>query len=87
MRYLIVFVVFMLGCDNPDRPKPIKPKLSHCDTSQEQREWVSNCVRDANPKSDEEPEDWIRECYEMSVKLYCGNNCYLATNGSVYCRE
>lgn len=33
--------------------------------------WVSKCIAEANPQSDEEPEDWIRECARVGPELVC----------------
>ena len=33
--------------------------------------WVSTCLKDANPKSDEEPEDWIRQCERTGSRILC----------------
>ena len=34
-------------------------------------EFTLHCIDNANPKSDEEPEDWIDMCHEMAVDIYC----------------
>jgi hypothetical protein len=33
--------------------------------------FTLECIKNANPSSDEEPEDWIRECEYMALNLYC----------------
>ena len=33
--------------------------------------FTLRCIEGANPKSDEEPEDWIKLCPEMAEKTYC----------------
>lgn len=38
--------------------------------------WVQECIKNANPKSDEEPEDWIRECERVSIETYCNRRSY-----------
>lgn len=34
------------------------------------RAWILECIEKANPKSDEEPEDWIARCYYVSKQLF-----------------
>lgn len=43
---------------------------SNCD-KQKQAEFILKCIENANPKSDEEPEDWITICQAMSEDLFC----------------
>ncbi len=41
------------------------------ETARETRQaWVAKCILDANPKSDEEPEDMIRQCEDTSERLF-----------------
>lgn len=34
-------------------------------------EFTLECIKNANPNSDEEPEDWIHKCEDMAENLYC----------------
>lgn len=45
----------------------------HCtpDTAQQRADFILRCVEGANPKSDEEPEDWIRHCQYMAEETLC----------------
>ena len=42
----------------------------------EQAKFVLTCIKNANPKSDEEPEDWIYECKNMSLDMFCTKKSY-----------
>lgn len=37
----------------------------------EYRDFVASCIKDANPKSDEEPEDWISQCEQTGKRIIC----------------
>ena len=47
--------------------------LPDCDTSTApiRATFTLTCISNANPKSDEEPEDWIRLCKKMADETYC----------------
>ena len=47
--------------------------LPNCDTStiESRASFTLQCINNANPKSDEEPEDWIRVCKDMAEETYC----------------
>lgn len=42
-----------------------------CTPGESARAWVAACIRDGNPKSDEEPEDLIRQCESTARRLHC----------------
>lgn len=48
--------------------------------------WLLACIENANPKSDEEPEDWLWICESMS-KSFCPvkRRYYIKTNPNIYC--
>lgn len=33
--------------------------------------FILECIKNGNPQADEDPEDWIPLCEEMSIHLYC----------------
>lgn len=35
-----------------------------------QRQFILDCIEKANPKSDEEPEDWIMACEQTSYRVF-----------------
>ena len=44
-----------------------------CDASSvsQRSDFILSCIKNANPKSDEEPEDWIKDCQDMAEETYC----------------
>lgn len=42
-----------------------------CAPTPERQAWVLKCIENANPKSDEEPEDWLGMCTRMSNGQFC----------------
>lgn len=48
-------------------------RLPDCDltTSEVRASFILSCIKNANPHSDEEPEDWIKICQTMAEKTYC----------------
>lgn len=46
---------------------------THCDadSKQERAGFILQCIENANPKSDEEPEDWILKCQRMAEETLC----------------
>ena len=41
------------------------------ETSKERSEFILQCIKNANPKSDEEPEDWLYQCQNMAEDTLC----------------
>ena len=41
------------------------------ETIEKRASFTLECIKNGNPKSDEEPEDWIRICKDMAKDLYC----------------
>ena len=53
----------------------VKEKHTDCKTT-EQSKFVLECIKNGNPKSDEEPEDWIYMCKTMSLSMFCKTEKY-----------
>lgn len=63
----------IIGCTDPDRTY-VKLKYEPlCDPStvEQRSSFVLRCIKNGNPVSDEEPEDWIPLCQEMAEEVYC----------------
>jgi len=73
MKYLtILYVAFLIvGCS--DQTRIIVRTETVCDktTVEKRAEFILQCIINANPKSDEEPEDWITKCQWMAERTYC----------------
>lgn len=48
-------------------------------TTEERANFTLQCISNANPKSDEEPEDWILMCEDIANRLYCKERTYNIT--------
>lgn len=60
------------GCDY-EKTQTITKSHPVCDSStiEARASFTLSCIANANPKSDEEPEDWITICQDMAIKTYC----------------
>ncbi len=74
MKYLILLFL-LIGCTEDDKDDYRTRYLMNCSESVEGKEILSKfvlaCIKNANPKSDEEPEDWIRLCQKMGKDIHC----------------
>lgn len=66
----LLFIFLLLGCTGT-------PRLTYtyqCSTPEESKKlatWILKCIKDANPQSDEEPEDWISQCERTGKRILC----------------
>lgn len=68
---LSVLLVSLSGCSDQERVID-KIEIICSDTSKKERaEFTLQCIKNANPNSDEEPEDWIYMCERMAKKNFC----------------
>ena len=75
---ILVFTILILpltGCGGVKKPFEYTTRASEpvCDDESIplRAEFTLQCIANANPKSDEEPEDWIHQCEDMATELYC----------------
>ncbi|MCP4100529.1 MAG: hypothetical protein GY750_03760 [Lentisphaerae bacterium] len=62
------------GCSSQEgEMRSFTKNTTHCDlTSADKRsDFILQCLKNANPESDEEPEDWIRQCQTMAEQTIC----------------
>lgn len=76
MKVLITFLTLLLlsGCGvNSDGDIETKVYGWYCSyESQDKRaKFTSECIKNANPMSDEEPEDMIAGCVRAAKEVYC----------------
>ena len=78
MKKLLLIATALLcsGCyDNSiiGTTREISETRNYCkaDTAILRSEFILQCLKNANPKSDEEPEDWIYQCKEMAEETLC----------------
>jgi len=66
-RLIFAAIGFLIACDAQYIEfRQVVPE----EKREAQQKWILDCVEKANPKSDEEPEDWIRMCAFESRKLF-----------------
>ncbi len=73
MKYLIFFALFF-SCskdENGDYVNPVFQYYCSYESQDKRAVFVSKCIKDANPMSDEEPEDMISGCVNAANRLYC----------------
>jgi len=73
MKVLMIIVLLVIaGCDREEL-RVIKRNEYVCetDTKKERVDFILQCIANANPKSDEEPEDWITKCEDMAKRTIC----------------
>jgi len=87
---LIIALALLVGCKDETAINKQMEFYCETDTKKERASFILECLNNANPKSDEEPEDWIHECEDMSNELYCEERLYNVTRfkpGGSYWRD
>lgn len=68
IRIMLLALVALSSCSSREAVLHIR----HCETpTDEHRAWVSQCIKDTNPMSDEDPEDMIEQCAATATHLFC----------------
>jgi hypothetical protein len=69
MSRLVLIAVILAGCS----PHVYRTEVRRCDpsTTEKRASFILDCIERANPKSDEEPEDWLYYCQRFATDLYC----------------
>lgn len=74
-RYLILTIVIFLllaGCSEGETNiRTEYANVCYSRTLETRSDFILKCIKNANPMSDEEPEDYIRECKNTATDLYC----------------
>ena len=74
MKVLIILsIIFLVGCEDYPQYRTITKLNFACtdEVTDKRASFTLECIKGANPKSDEEPEDWIRICKSMATETYC----------------
>ncbi len=68
----LVLLISLTACGEDEYSTHMKQDLV-CDASSvsQRADFILSCIKNANPKSDEEPEDWITYCQDMAEETYC----------------
>jgi hypothetical protein len=67
-KYTLLMAIFLLACKPEYRVetcREIDPSLK-----EKAAAFILKCIENANPKSDEEPEDWIHKCRDFAEDVY-----------------
>lgn len=69
---VIILLLSLTACSE-DEYRTVVEVRPFCDTQskEERAEFILQCLKNANPKSDEEPEIWVHLCPEMAEELFC----------------
>lgn len=70
----LVFLAIALsvGCDKGEiRTLERNDNFCTTESKEERAHFILQCIENANPKSDEEPEDWIVKCEDISTRTFC----------------
>lgn len=75
---IITMIIFLMLVGCSDYEEVIQITDNHCtaESKAERAGFILQCVQGANPKSDEEPEDWLRVCQGMAEDTYCEMRTY-----------
>ncbi len=73
MKYTIIITLFLLSACDYKSERVIAGMRFICNeaSTDNRASFINQCIKNANPKSDEEPEDWIWICQEMAEQTYC----------------
>lgn len=70
---LTVLLCAGCGSDKKGELRTYVKNDNHCtlESAEKRAAFILACINNANPKSDEEPEDWIRQCQYMAEQTLC----------------
>jgi len=75
MKKLIIATALLLvltACGEDEYSTHMKEDTVCENSSNSKRaDFILSCIKNANPRSDEEPEDWIRQCQYIAEETYC----------------
>jgi len=69
----LISILLLAGCseDWDKRSVSLLERVCEDSTTEQRARFTLDCISNANPNSDEEPEDWIALCQELAEKAYC----------------
>ncbi len=67
----IASLFFLSGCEDQHRTVERSRLICQEETKKPRADFILKCIGNANPKSDEEPEDWIYKCKVMAEETFC----------------
>jgi hypothetical protein len=76
---LLLAITLLCACTPKDDRVYIEQRYECKQADKERIDFTLSCIANANPMSDEEPEDWIRQCNIVAKENYCKLAPYLVT--------
>ena len=69
----VLLLLLVAGCTDINGTRVIERDETYCqmDSSEARSKFILQCIKNANPQSDEEPEDWILKCQDMAEETLC----------------
>ena len=75
LLFAFIIISFISGCgeyhSGSERTRIKNIINCQAGSSEKRADFILKCIANANPKSDEEPEDWIRNCQTMAEQTFC----------------
>lgn len=68
---IILLSLSLIACSTEYRTVQEIRIICNDSTVEKRASFTLQCINNANPKSDEEPEDWIKQCQTMAEGIYC----------------
>jgi len=78
----LLVIVSLIGCGRTYETVHKWENNCTSETVEARSLFILQCIANANPKSDEEPEDWIRKCQFMAEDTYCKKEEFAITYSS-----
>ena len=71
-KILVAVIILLSGCLGENQSNIRYAEIVTLDSStiDMRAKFILTCLKNANPKSDEEPEDWMKICGELAKKTY-----------------
>ena len=68
---ILILAFFLIGCGSEVETVDRYESFCNDTTIQARSEFTLTCIKNANPLSDEEPEDMISECNKVAKIIHC----------------
>jgi len=70
--FLVTICLALAACEKGDiRVTEVSDHYCYQNSADSRASFILQCINNANPRSDEEPEDWIRQCQIMAEETLC----------------
>lgn len=82
---LLISVLLMMSCICAQDPELHYKHECSPEQNEQIAAWVLKCIEVANPKADEEPEDWIYQCKRTAKQTLCNMQPFLTYQPCLSC--